>query len=252
MIKDFYDNHKNFSFRTLIEYYISPGIKCKFDLLKANIDTKKTYNYGIDLGSSGNSFLFFLENIDQKFYFDIAELPLKQYINKIKWHPLCGDLMKLPYRDDSFDFLSAIDVMEHIRDDEYAVSEISRVLKKNGITIITVPHRMKYYTQQDRLIGHYRRYEINKIASLFERYNLKVIRTFGVYGQLMRIADIQSSNPEKIEKNLLNLRKRYMSDGRFRKLWNFFMKISSTIMKIDAKYHSLKKAMNIGLIFKKV
>lgn len=252
MIKDFYDNHKNFSFRTLIEYYISPGIKCKFDLLKANIDTKKTYNYGIDLGSSGNSFLFFLENIDQKFYFDIAELPLKQYINKIKWHPLCGDIMKLPYRDDSFDFLSAIDVMEHIRDDEYAVSEISRVLKKNGITVITVPHRMKYYTQQDRLIGHYRRYEINKIASLFERYNLKVIRTFGVYGQLMRIADIQSSNPEKIEKNLLNLRKRYMSDGRFRKLWNFFMKISSTIMKIDAKYHSLKKAMNIGLIFKKV
>ena len=252
MIKDFYDNHKNFSFRTLIEYYISPGIKCKFDLLKANIDTKKTYNYGIDLGSSGNSFLFFLENIDQKFYFDIAELPLKQYINKIKWHPLCGDIMKLPYRDDSFDFLSAIDVMEHIRDDEYAVSEISRVLKKNGITVITVPHRMKYYTQQDRLIGHYRRYEINKIASLFERYNLKVIRTFGVYGQLMRIADIQSSNPEKIEKNLLNLRKRYMSDGRFRKLWNFFMKISSTIMKIDAKHHSLKKAMNIGLIFKKV
>lgn len=252
MIKDFYDNHKNFSFRTLIEYYISPGIKCKFDLLKANIDTKKTYNYGIDLGSSGNSFLFFLENIDQKFYFDIAELPLKQYINKIKWHPLCGDLMKLPYRDDSFDFLSAIDVMEHIRDDEYAVSEISRVLKKNGITVITVPHRMKYYTQQDRLIGHYRRYEINKIASLFERHKLKVIRTFGIYGQLMRIADIQSSNPEKIEKNLLNLRKRYMSDGRFRKLWNFFMKISSTIMKIDAKYHSLKKAMNIGLIFKKV
>jgi len=160
--------------------------------------------------------------------------------------------MKLPYRDDSFDFLSAIDVMEHIRDDEYAVSEISRVLKKNGITVITVPHRMKYYTQQDRLIGHYRRYEINKIASLFERHKLKVIRTFGIYGQLMRIADIQSSNPEKIEKNLLNLRKRYMSDGRFRKLWNFFMKISSTIMKIDAKYHSLKKAMNIGLIFKKV
>jgi len=252
MTKDFYDKHKNFSFRTLIEYYISPGIKCKFDLLKANIDTKKTYNYGIDLGSSGNSFLFFLENVNQKFSLDIADLPLKQYIKKTKWHPLCGDLMKLPYRDNSFDFLSAIDVIEHIRDDEYAVSEISRVLKKNGIVVITVPHRMKYYTQQDRLIGHYRRYEINKIASLFERHKLKVIRTFGVYGQLMRIADIQSSNPEKIEKNLINLRMRYMSDGRFRKIWDFFIKISSTIMKIDAKYHSLKKAMNIGLIFRKV
>ena len=252
MTKDFYDKHKNFSSRTLVEYYISPGIKCKFDILKANIDTKKKYNYGIDLGSSGNSFLFFLDNINQKFSLDISDLPLKQYIHKTEWHPLCGDLKKLPYRDNSFDFLSAIDVMEHIRDDEYAVSEISRILKKNGIIVISVPHRMKYYTQQDRLIGHYRRYEIDEIIQIFREFKLNHLKTFGVYGRLMRIADIQSSNPERIEKSLLNLRNRYMSDGRFRKIWDFFMKISSTIMKIDAKYHSLKKAMNIGLIFRKV
>jgi len=252
MTKDFYDKHKNFSSRTLIEYCISPGIKCKFDILKANIDTKKKYNYGIDLGSSGNSFLFFLDNINQKFSLDISDLPLKQYIHKTEWHPLCGDLKKLPYRDNSFDFLSAIDVMEHIRDDEYAVSEISRILKKNGIIVISVPHRMKYYTQQDRLIGHYRRYEIDEIIQIFREFKLNHLKTFGVYGRLMRIADIQSSNPERIEKSLLNLRNRYMSDGRFRKIWDFFMKISSTIMKIDAKYHSLKKAMNIGLIFRKV
>ena len=82
MTKKFYDNHKNFSSRTLIEYYISPGIQCKFDLLKEHINTKKIYNYGIDLGSSGNSFLFFLDNINQKFSLDIADLPLKQYQDK--------------------------------------------------------------------------------------------------------------------------------------------------------------------------
>jgi len=251
MTKDFYDKHKNFSSRTLIEYCISPGIKCKFDLLKEQIDTKKKYNYGIDLGSSGNSFLFFLENINQKFSLDIADLPLKQYINKSKWHPLCGDLTKLPYRDNSFDFLSAIDVMEHIKDDDFAVSEISRVLKKNGIIVITVPHRMKYYTQQDRLIGHYRRYEINKIASLFKKHNLKVIHIFGVYGQLMRIADIQSMNPKKTEENLLNLRRKYLENPTFRKIWDQVVKIISSFMKIDAKYQPLKKDMNIGLILKK-
>ncbi|MFW9940274.1 MAG: class I SAM-dependent methyltransferase [Candidatus Thorarchaeota archaeon] len=252
MIKDFYDKHKNFSSRTLIEYYISPGIKCKFDILKANIETKKKYSYGIDLGSSGNSFLFFMDNISKKFSLDIADLPLKQYIHRTEWHPLCGDIMKLPYRDNSFDFLTALDVIEHIKDDECVISEISRVVKNNGIVVITVPHRMKYYTNQDRLIGHYRRYEFLTIASRFENYNLKVIRTFGVYGKLMRIADIQSSNPKKIEANLLNLRKRYMSDGRFRRIWDFFIKYSSVFMKIDAKYHSLKKAMNIGIIFRKV
>lgn len=249
MTKDFYDKHKNFSFRTILEYYISPGIKCKFDLLKTNINTKRIYNYGIDLGSSGNSFLFFLDNLNQKFSLDIANLPLKQYLKKKNWHPLCGDLMKLPYRDGSFDFVSGLDVIEHIKDDIYAISEMSRILKKNGILIISVPHRMKYYTDQDRLIGHYRRYEINQLISNFSRFNLRNVKTFGVYGSLMKIADIQSANPKKIEESLINLRNKYQSSIGFRSLWNIIVKFLSKLMKIDAKYNSINKIRNIGLIF---
>jgi ubiquinone/menaquinone biosynthesis C-methylase UbiE len=249
MIKDFYNRHKNFSCRTLTEYNISPGIKCKFDLLKANINTKKTYNYGIDLGASGNSFLFFLDNISQKFSLDIADLPLKQYINKKKWHPICGDLLKLPYRDDVFDFVSALDVIEHLKEDKHAIYEMSRILKKNGLLIITVPHRMKYYTVQDQIIGHFRRYEINQIIKCFERYNFKNLKVFGVYGQLMTIANIQSANPEKLEENLITLRNKYESNISFRKVWDLIVKFFSRLMKIDAKYNSLNKTRNIGLIF---
>ena len=247
--KRFYDAHRNFSCRTLSEYYISPGIRCKFDLLKANIGATIKFKNGIDLGCSGNSFLYFLDNVSHKSFFDLANLPLKQYATRQFWHPICGDLMRLPYKAESFDIVSALDVLEHIRDDELAVSEISRILRRNGIAIITVPHRMKYYSQQDRLIGHYKRYEIDQITNLFEKYNLEKIRTFGVYGQLMRIADVQSTNPNKTEVNLLKLRKRYATDAIFRKLWDFVVKVSSNVMKIDAKYHSLKKIMNIGLVF---
>ena len=249
MTKDFYDKHKNFSSRTLIEYYISPGIRCKFDLLKTHINTNKIYNYGIDLGSSGNSFLFFLDNINQKFSLDIADLPLKQYQDKKNWYPLCGDLMKLPYRDGTFDFLSVLDVIEHIKEDISAISEMSRILKKNGILIISVPHRMKYYTNQDRLIGHYRRYEINQLISNFNKFNLMNLKTFGVYGSLMKIADIQTTNPKKIEENLLRLRNKYRYSIGFRILWNIIVKFLSKLMKIDAKYNSINKIRNVGLIF---
>ena len=251
MLKDFYDKHKNFSLRTSSEYYISPGIRCKFDLLKKNINTKRKFSHGIDLGSSGNSLLLMLDNIVHKFYYDIAKLPLKQYIRDKKGHPLRGDLIKLPYKDESFDFISALDVLEHINDDDLAVSEISRVLKKNGMVVITVPHNMKYYTQQDRLIGHYRRYEIKQIISLFKKFKLKNLKTFGVYGRLMRIADIQSANPERIEKNIIDLRNRYESNIIFRKFWNIIVKIVSKLMKLDAKYHSLKNIMNMAFIFEK-
>ncbi len=249
MLKDFYDKHKNFSYRTLSEYYISPGIRCKFDILKQNMNNKRKFLCGIDLGSSGNSILSFLDNIKHKSFFDIANLPLTQYIDENTWHPLCGDLVDLPYREESFDFVSALDVLEHIKDDEIAISEISRILKKKGIAVITVPHRMKYYTKQDKLIGHYRRYNIDQIISNFNKYNLRNLKIFGIYGRLMIIADIQSTNPKKIEENLINLRNKYESNIAFRKFWNIIVKILTKFMKIDAKYISKPYIRNIGLIF---
>ncbi len=217
--------------------------------MKENITSKREFLCGIDLGSSGNSILSFLDKVKHKSFFDIATLPLTQYIDENTWHPLCGDLIRLPYREESFDFVSALDVLEHIKDDNLAISEISRILKKNGMAVITVPHRMKYYTNQDRIIGHYRRYEINQIITNFNKFNLRNLKTFGVYGRLMIIADIQSTNPKKIEENLINLRNKYESNIVFRKFWNIIVKILSKFMKIDAKYNSKKRIRNIGLIF---
>ena len=167
----------------------------------------------------------------------------------MQWHSLCGDLIKLPYRNESFDYVSALDVLEHIKDDEVAVSEIGRILKKNGIAIITVPHRMKFYTKQDKLIGHYRRYEIQELIEKFNKYDLSCLRIFGVYGCLMKIEFIQAANPDKTEENIQKLRDRYENNPLFRKLWDFVVNVSSNVMKMDAKYHKLKKIMNMGFIF---
>jgi len=257
--KKFYEEHRNFSERTFTEYMISPGIRCKFDLIKKCLDSRTFYN-GIDLGCSGNSFIYFLDNIFHKSYYDIALIPLNQYSSsnfkikngkKIKkyWHPICGDITYLPYKNNSFDFISALDVLEHIKNDQLAISEISRILKRKGILVITVPHRMKFYTDQDHLIGHYRRYEINELISFFNKFSLKKIRVFGVYGKLMKIAEVQTINPKKVEERLQKLRNLYSSNVLFQRLWNIFVKISSLIMKLDAKYNSVSNKMNLGFIF---
>lgn len=250
--KRFYEEHKNFSHRTINEYFLSPGIRCKFDLLKENLNLKNQLKNAIDIGCSGNSFLYVFNKSFHKSFFDLANLPLKQYSSKIYLYPVCGDILRLPYRNGSFDFICALDVLEHIKDDQIAVSEISRILKKNGIAVITVPHSMRFYTNQDKLIGHYRRYEINQVKGLFKKYKLKTIKFFGIYGQLMRIADIQTTNPKKIERKILKLRNRYESNIIFRKIWNIIVTSMAKIMKLDAKYHSLNKIMNLAFIFIKM
>ena len=46
----------------------------------------------------------------------------------------------LPFKDNTFDFVMALDVLELVRDTEVAFNELSRVLSKNGKLLITLPY----------------------------------------------------------------------------------------------------------------
>ena len=50
-----------------------------------------------------------------------------------------GDICDLPFLDNSYDFILCNHVLEHIIDDNKAMKELYRVLKKNGIGIFQVP-----------------------------------------------------------------------------------------------------------------
>ncbi|MEZ5207117.1 MAG: class I SAM-dependent methyltransferase [Acidimicrobiales bacterium] len=51
----------------------------------------------------------------------------------------CGDATRLPFPDATFDRIIASEVMEHIPDDNAALTELVRVLKPGGRIAITVP-----------------------------------------------------------------------------------------------------------------
>ena len=58
------------------------------------------------------------------------------------------DIQHLPFQDASYDIVYASHVLEHIPDDEQALSEIRRILKPNGIGFLPVPivseHTIEY------------------------------------------------------------------------------------------------------------
>lgn len=80
---------------------------------------------------------------------------------------LSGDAENLPFADDAFDLVVALDVLEHVQNDAAAVKEIRRVLKKNGLFVCFVPALRALWSEQDEILKHFRRYDKKSFSGLF-------------------------------------------------------------------------------------
>jgi SAM-dependent methyltransferase len=78
-----------------------------------------------------------------------------------------GSITALPYDDASFSLVCAFDVVEHVEDDQLAVSELIRVCKPGGIVFVTVPAFMSLWSEHDEVNLHFRRYRKKELQELF-------------------------------------------------------------------------------------
>jgi len=85
-----------------------------------------------------------------------------------------ADVRRLPFADNSFDVVTAMDIIEHIDDDKAASGEIFRVLKPGGRLLVTVPAFSSLWSEHDEALHHFRRYTTPRLKDLFQRVGLRV------------------------------------------------------------------------------
>ncbi|MDO8941607.1 MAG: class I SAM-dependent methyltransferase, partial [Desulfobacterales bacterium] len=71
---------------------------------------------------------------------------------------LDGDIRALDFPDGRFDAVTAFDILEHIADEHAAIAELSRVLRPDGLLLLTVPAYDWLWSQHDERAHHQRRY----------------------------------------------------------------------------------------------
>lgn len=107
-------------------------------------------------GTGGNASL--LKEFGDIIGVDNSPIALKIAIKSgfTKLIPING--ARLPFKNNTFDCVAILDVLEHIKNDNGAISECKRVLKSDGFVILTVPAYQWLFSGHDEALNHKRRY----------------------------------------------------------------------------------------------
>ena len=95
---------------------------------------------------------------------------------KQKLQLIITDFSQYNQFDSKFDCFVACEVLEHIEDDVAFLQKANNLLKEGGQLIISVPARQKYWSTDDIIVGHYRRYEKQDLQKKLTKAGYSQIR----------------------------------------------------------------------------
>jgi SAM-dependent methyltransferase len=129
----------------------------------------------LDVGCGTGGNLEMLEKFGAAEGVDVSDDALEFCKSKgLKVHK--GLAEKLPFADESFDVVTALDVVEHLDDDIAGLKEMHRVLKSGGKTLIFVPAFMWLWGVQDDVSNHRIRYTKKQIVERLQKAGFEIER----------------------------------------------------------------------------
>lgn len=106
---------------------------------------------------------------------DFVPGPLHALADRKPSQPLMRfDVTRCPLPDASIDVVVALNVLEHIEDDERAAREIARILRPGGAAVIELPAGPRLFDVYDKALMHFRRYTQASACELFERAGMMI------------------------------------------------------------------------------
>jgi SAM-dependent methyltransferase len=105
---------------------------------------------------------------------DLFDLPLRFSRQRGHERVLCASATDLPFVNDSFDLITALDVIEHLDDDVGGLCEIRRVLKPGAPAVLFVPAFQTLWGPNDVQSGHKRRYRLPQLRAAIAASGLQL------------------------------------------------------------------------------
>ena len=121
----------------------------------------------LDVGCGTGAVMEFLKSRGVVEGVDMSDKAL-EYCRKKGLEVKKGLANEIPYGENAFDAVFALDVLEHLDNPAGAVKEVSRVLKNGGLFIATVPAHQWLWSHHDESMHHRKRYSKQAFTDLFK------------------------------------------------------------------------------------
>ncbi len=124
-------------------------------------------------------------------FVDISE-PALARLGEQGGHTVLAPIGALPFPDGSFDLVCALDIVEHVDDDDGALSELARVSAPGATLLMSVPLHPEQWTAFDDFVGHRRRYEPQHLRSKLAEHGFTVEQSaiYGMQPKSSRLLDL--------------------------------------------------------------
>ncbi|MBI4043473.1 MAG: methyltransferase domain-containing protein [Candidatus Diapherotrites archaeon] len=111
--------------------------------------------------------------------------------SELNWINAFGD--QLPFRNESFDKVYAIEVFEHLAEPEKVIAEIARIVKKGGRALLSNPVYPAlpapwYQVEDPQVHGHINFMSVAQYRREFEKHGMHVIGVRG-YGTMQSLVE---------------------------------------------------------------
>lgn len=144
-------SHKRKFNRKIMDLYTSSDLYFKvIDIIKNSFPDKNKKIRALDIPAGAGALTKFLKE-EMKFDVSACEIDTKKW-SYSNIPVLYSDLgRKIPFNDENFDLVICLEGIKHVTDISTAISELKRVLKKDGILILTFPNdlcmqsRLRYF-----------------------------------------------------------------------------------------------------------
>lgn len=110
--------------------------------------------------------------------------PLESEDLSLEWISDFGSLQE----GQKFDFLLAMDVLEHIEDDRSALDTWLSKMNPGALVFLTVPAFRSLWSYHDEKLGHQRRYKKSELIRLAQNVGLKTVWTTYAFSYLFPVA----------------------------------------------------------------